>query len=69
MKSSPSCLGRGAGWEQTLLYCMIRALGDQGAGARTTPAPRTQGTDSLAYDQPVSESRHSFSLFLKNHVS
>lgn len=67
MKSSPSCLGRGAGWEQTLLYCMIRALGDQGAGVVLTP--RTQGTDSLAYDQPVSESRHSFSLFLKNHVS
>lgn len=53
MKSSLSCLGRGAGWEQTFLYCMIRALGDQGAGVRTTPAPRTQGTDSLARNQPV----------------
>lgn len=53
MKSSLSCLGRGAGWEQTFLYCMIRALGDQGAGVRTTPAPRSQGTDSLARNQPV----------------
>lgn len=67
MKSSPSCLGRGDGWEQTLLYCMIRALGDQEAGV--IPTPWTQGTDSLALYQPVSESRHSFSWFLKNYVS
>ncbi|KAM7333080.1 hypothetical protein ACRRTK_006400 [Alexandromys fortis] len=62
MKSSPSCLGRGAGWEQTLLYCRIRTLGGQGAGVRTTPAPWTQGTDSLARYQPVSGSRHFFFL-------